>query len=205
MSPRTIRAYADDAALFATCPTHKGMPTAAASIRREHIEAFIDAELEHTAPSSAATRYRSLQQFFRWLDDEGEISGSPMADVPPGESTQERAERRRGADPAEHRCHRAVLQQIHVIDRIGASGHPGGQARDPQPRIRALVPVRADVRLGEIVQPSALDDGRQRIRPRGALSDGFMTAQATLIIPVQKVFFVLFSQETQRIPQWIQA
>ena len=37
------------------------------------------AQLERTAPSSAATRYRSLQQLFKWLDDEGEIDASPMA------------------------------------------------------------------------------------------------------------------------------
>ena len=42
------------------------------------MEAFIAAELARTAPSSAATRYRSLLQLFKWLDDEGEISGSPM-------------------------------------------------------------------------------------------------------------------------------
>ena len=51
------------------------MPTAVLSIRREHVEAFIVAELERTSPSSAATRYRSLQQLFKWLDDEGEITG----------------------------------------------------------------------------------------------------------------------------------
>jgi integrase len=61
----------------------QGMPTAAASIRREHVEAFIAAELARTAPSSAATRYRSLQQLFKWLDDEGEIAGSPMAKMRP--------------------------------------------------------------------------------------------------------------------------
>ena len=55
------------------------MPTAVASIKREHLEAFIAAELARTSPSSAATRYRSLQQFFRWLDEEGEIDSSPMA------------------------------------------------------------------------------------------------------------------------------
>ena len=61
----------------------QGMPTAARSIRREHVEAFIAAELERTAPSSAATRYRSLQQLFGWLDEEGEIDGSPMAKTRP--------------------------------------------------------------------------------------------------------------------------
>ena len=33
------------------------MPAAARGIHREHIEAFIAAELERTAPSSAAKRY----------------------------------------------------------------------------------------------------------------------------------------------------
>jgi hypothetical protein len=55
----------------------------AASIRREHVEAFIAAELGRTAPSSAATRYRLLQQFFKWLDGKGEISGSPVFKMRP--------------------------------------------------------------------------------------------------------------------------
>jgi len=39
---------------------------------------FTAAELARIAPSTAATRYRSRQQLFKRLDDEGEISGSPM-------------------------------------------------------------------------------------------------------------------------------
>jgi integrase len=79
LSPRTVRGYTDDGAMFAAFLAGKGMPTAVAAIKREHVEAFIVAELERTSPSSAATRYRSLQQFFRWLDEEGEVSPSPMA------------------------------------------------------------------------------------------------------------------------------
>jgi hypothetical protein len=30
-------------------------------------------ELARTAPASAATRYRSIQQLFNWLDEEGEV------------------------------------------------------------------------------------------------------------------------------------
>jgi site-specific recombinase XerC len=59
------------------------MPTAARSIRREHVEAFIAAELERTVASSAATRYRSLQQLFGWLDEGGEIDGSPVTKTRP--------------------------------------------------------------------------------------------------------------------------
>jgi integrase len=35
------------------------------------------------APSSAATRYRSLQDLFGWLDEEGEIDGSPISKMRP--------------------------------------------------------------------------------------------------------------------------
>jgi site-specific recombinase XerC len=59
------------------------MPAAVRSISREHVEAFIAAELQRAAPSSAATHYRSLQQLFNWLDDEGEIDASPMAKMRP--------------------------------------------------------------------------------------------------------------------------
>lgn len=79
LSPRMVRGYTDDCALFAAFLIDKGMPTAVASIKREHVEAFIAAELARTSPSSAATRYRSLQQFFRWLDEAGVIDSSPMA------------------------------------------------------------------------------------------------------------------------------
>jgi site-specific recombinase XerD len=79
LSPRTVRGYTDDCALFIAFLADKGMPTAVADIKREHVEAFVAAELERTSASSAATRYRSLPQLFRWLDDEGEIDASPMA------------------------------------------------------------------------------------------------------------------------------
>jgi site-specific recombinase XerC len=83
LSPRTIRAYTDDGAMFAAFLANRGMPTVVGNISREHVEAFIAAELERTAPASAATRYRSLQQLFSWLDDEGEITGSPMVKMRP--------------------------------------------------------------------------------------------------------------------------
>jgi site-specific recombinase XerD len=81
--PRTVRAYSDDGVLLVRFLTVQGMPTVAASIRGEHVEAFIAAELERAAPSSAATRCQSLQQLFKWLADEGEISASPMAKTRP--------------------------------------------------------------------------------------------------------------------------
>jgi site-specific recombinase XerD len=57
----------------------RGMPPLA-SPRREHIEAFLVNLQEHgAAAATVAQRYRSIQQLFRWLADEGEVHDSPMA------------------------------------------------------------------------------------------------------------------------------
>jgi site-specific recombinase XerC len=39
--------------------------------------------LDRTSPSTAATRYRGPQQFFRWLEEEGEIEASPLLGMRP--------------------------------------------------------------------------------------------------------------------------
>jgi hypothetical protein len=65
--------------------------------------------------------------------------------VPPGIGAQVRAQRGRGADAAEQRAHRAVPQQVHVIDAVRPGGHPGDQARDLQVRVHPAFPARADV------------------------------------------------------------
>jgi site-specific recombinase XerD len=59
------------------------MPTTVAMIGREHVESFIEYLLDTRKPSTAGVRYRSLQQFFKWLVDEGEIADSPMARMRP--------------------------------------------------------------------------------------------------------------------------
>ena len=58
-------------------------PTSVDAIGREQVEAFIADQLTRWTPSTAATRYRSLQQFFRWLVEDGEITVSPMANMRP--------------------------------------------------------------------------------------------------------------------------
>jgi site-specific recombinase XerD len=59
------------------------MPRSVAALQREHVEAFVEDQLSRLKPASAANRYRSLQQFFRWLVDEGEMRKSPMAKMQP--------------------------------------------------------------------------------------------------------------------------
>jgi len=64
-----------------------------------------------------------------------------LADVPPGEGPQVRAERGRGADVAEQGAHRAVPQHVHVIDRVRARD----QGRHLQVRVHPALAAGADV------------------------------------------------------------
>lgn len=82
-SALTVKSYSAAIRLLDDFLAGRGMPRAVASIRREHIEAFIEDQLERLRPASAANRYRSLQQFFKWLVEEGEIQTSPMARMHP--------------------------------------------------------------------------------------------------------------------------
>ena len=60
------------------------MPTNPESITREHVGEFlIHLQTNGWKPASVANRYRSLQQFFKWLVAEGEISESPMINMKP--------------------------------------------------------------------------------------------------------------------------
>ncbi len=59
------------------------MPLQVGAIRREHVEAFLADILERFKPATAANKFRSLQQFFRWLLEEGEIIEGPMRNMRP--------------------------------------------------------------------------------------------------------------------------
>lgn len=83
LAPRTVRTYMEGVERFATFLHGVRMPTDLAAIKREHVEAFITDVLEHGKPATAANRYRSLQQFFKWAVDEGELRESPMARMRP--------------------------------------------------------------------------------------------------------------------------
>jgi site-specific recombinase XerD len=82
-SPATIKTYSKAVTQLDAFLAAQGMPRAVGGIRREHVEAFIDDRLARQRPATAANRYRSIQQFFRWLVDEGELRDSPMAKMHP--------------------------------------------------------------------------------------------------------------------------
>ena len=59
------------------------MPTAASAIARDHLEAFLAALTERVSPATVAKHYRSMQQLFRWMVEDGEIGHSPMERMRP--------------------------------------------------------------------------------------------------------------------------
>src|SRR5207248_9411572 len=76
-SPRTIETYllaVDQLTEFART---KGMPPPQA-MAGEHLREFIADHLARNRPATAASRFRSLQQYYKFLVDEGEIAESPM-------------------------------------------------------------------------------------------------------------------------------
>ena len=82
-SPSTRVTYAAAIDLLAAFSAAAGMPELT-ELRREHIEALlVDLGARGQRPATLANRYRSLQQFYKWLLEEGEIKVSPMAHMRP--------------------------------------------------------------------------------------------------------------------------
>jgi len=82
-APATITSYQMVGGHFLTFLQYRGMPTAASAITREHIETYMAAMVDTVKPATVAKHYRSLQQLWRWLVDDGEIPASPMARMRP--------------------------------------------------------------------------------------------------------------------------
>ena len=83
LSPRTIQSYVEAAEQFGQFLITNGLPTDPGAIRRTHVEAFVTDLLQRHSASTAANRFRSLQQLFRWLVEEDEVVASPMARMRP--------------------------------------------------------------------------------------------------------------------------
>jgi site-specific recombinase XerD len=83
LSPKTLATYSLAVGQLYRYLSASGMPTSANTIAREHLEAFLVDVRERTSASTAATRFRGLQQFFRWLHEEGEIERNPMERMRP--------------------------------------------------------------------------------------------------------------------------
>jgi site-specific recombinase XerD len=82
-SPKTIQVYGEAACQLLAFLRDAGMPTEAARIRRDHVEAFLERLVQTKAPATANNRYRALTSMFNFLVDFGEITDSPMAKMHP--------------------------------------------------------------------------------------------------------------------------
>lgn len=132
-SPATLKSYLDAVARFDRHLEAHGMPRTVANIRREHVESFIEDQLARLRPASAANRYRSVQQFFKWLVDEGEIRESPMGRMKP---------------PTIPETPPDVLREDQLRKLLDACAGPGFDER----RDRAIILLLIDtgIRLSEI-------------------------------------------------------
>jgi site-specific recombinase XerD len=82
-SPRTIEAYLDAVARLRDYLTETDGPRDAADIDSTHVAGFIASLLARWKPATASNRFRALQQFFKFLVDEEEITVSPMTTMKP--------------------------------------------------------------------------------------------------------------------------
>ena len=82
-SERTVDGYLEGVRFLDEYLARMGMPRAVPHIRREHVEGYIAEQLERFRPATAHTRFRSCQQFFKWLVEDGELKVSPMANMRP--------------------------------------------------------------------------------------------------------------------------
>lgn len=77
-SPRTIETYLEAVGQFEAFLAAEGTPLSVAAVERAHVSAYMVDILSKWKPATAANRFRSLQQFFNFLVEEGEIAQSPM-------------------------------------------------------------------------------------------------------------------------------
>jgi site-specific recombinase XerD len=82
-SPRTERSYLEALRLFAAFLRERGMPQDVTAITGEYIREWMADLLKNWRPATAANRYRSIQAFWKWCVEEGEVGESPMMRMKP--------------------------------------------------------------------------------------------------------------------------
>ncbi len=81
-SPKTVSTYLEAVDQLCAFLDAQGMPRDVAHISREHVEAYIVSLRDlGRAPATVNNRFRSLQSFWKFLREEGEITDSPMRNM----------------------------------------------------------------------------------------------------------------------------
>jgi site-specific recombinase XerD len=83
LSPKTEATYGYALKDLAAFLERSGKPQELNSISREHIEAYLEDLLARRKPATGLAYFKSLQQFFKWAEEEGEVPHSPMARMRP--------------------------------------------------------------------------------------------------------------------------
>jgi len=128
-SERTVQSYMEAAGQFVD---YLG-PTDVGDITRSDIAGFEEWLLGRWSPATAASRHRSLQQLFRWLEEEGETATNPMARMRPPKVPERPV---------------AVLSDEQLIRLLKACDGPGFDERRDTAVIRLLIDTGA--RLAEV-------------------------------------------------------
>jgi site-specific recombinase XerD len=82
-SPHTIDVYARAILEYDRFAAANDLPRDVQRIRRAHVEAFLEDQIERRRPATASIRYAGLHRFLAWCLDEQEISVSPMEKMRP--------------------------------------------------------------------------------------------------------------------------
>jgi site-specific recombinase XerD len=83
LSPNTIGTYTESLRSFTNYVVEHGMPTAVASITREHVDAWLADLATRSRPSTVRNRWTGVRMFFLWCQAEGEVTASPMRNMKP--------------------------------------------------------------------------------------------------------------------------
>lgn len=139
-SDQTIASYLRCGQNLADFLVAQGMPTDVNHIAREHIEAFLADMVDRLAAATTAKHYRSLQQFWKWLLDEGEITRSPMERMTP---------------PAVPEQPVPVFTEDELARLLAAAKGTDFEHRRDTAILRVL--IEAGPRLGEVSMPKVSD------------------------------------------------
>jgi site-specific recombinase XerD len=83
-SERTVGTYLEAVDQFGQwLAGQKAAPKSVGAITRDHVYGFVGFLVEHRSPSTASNRFRALQQFMKFLTDEGELETNPMQGMKP--------------------------------------------------------------------------------------------------------------------------
>jgi len=84
LAARTIETYVESGSQLASWLESEQRITDIDAVTRDHVSDFITHLIEDKSASTASVRFRALQQFFNWLEDEEELAGpNPMAKMKP--------------------------------------------------------------------------------------------------------------------------